>query len=188
MKKVLLVDNGSSYTAKLLVLLESADTQVKLIDYQALKKQDAEAMDLVVLSGGHVHTIVDHLDYYQKEINLIRETCIALIGVCLGFELIAVAYGAVLSELSVSQKGIRQIHFGEASDLTIQDLQVYENHRYAVSNVSAPLRVLASSETGVEVIQHEFKPVYAMQFHPEVFVDEQQGDEYFKQLVGELIH
>ncbi len=187
MKKVLLVDNGSSYIAKLSDLLRSLQLQVTVIDYPALKVPDVLPVDLVVLSGGHMQTIAGHIDYYKKEIDLIREISIPLIGVCLGFELIAVSYGATLSELPVLEKGVRHIHFIESIAPTLQDIQVYENHRYAVKNVSEPLQALATSDIGIEVVRHKESPVYAMQFHPEVFVDELQGDEFFKQVVKHLI-
>lgn len=47
-------------------------------------------------------------------------------------------------------------------------LKQFESHRWAVTNMHKDFEVLAESNTGIEVIKHKSKPIFATQFHPEV--------------------
>jgi len=44
---------------------------------------------------------------------------------------------------------------------------VYENHNWSVQKLKRPLRALARSEYGIEILKHSRKPIYGLQFHPE---------------------
>lgn len=188
MSQALLIDNGSSYIQSLQRLLQDAGLEVAVIDYENLNDSSIREADLIVLSGGHKYTIANHADYYSRELDLIRTTSKPIIGVCLGFELIAVAFGAILQYLSDKDKGLREIQ-ALVSDLIFirQNFTVYENHQFAVQSVLSPLVALAASTHGLEIIRHESKLIYGFQFHPEVLEDKQLGDELFIRVVKRLV-
>ena len=62
---------------------------------------------------------------------------------------------------------------------------VYEGHRWNVRNVGEPLIGMADSSDGIEILRHEKKNIYAMQFHPEVYRDN-NGKELFERIVSRM--
>lgn len=188
MPKVLLVDNGSSYIQKLESLLKGVGLEVVSVDYEQLNESFVQGADLIVLSGGHRYTIVDHIEYYRSELELIQLSDKPMIGVCLGFELIAICFGSMVSYLPEKDKGLRTISVLVNDPLFTQSsFTVYESHQFALVSISKPLIALASSEHGIEIIKHETKPLYGFQFHPEVMEDSQLGDELFKRTIRILL-
>jgi GMP synthase-like glutamine amidotransferase len=166
--RVLLVNNGTRYLTPLLDLL--VEHEVTVADFRRLRSIEASAYDLIVLSGGHLFTAITHRAVYRRELELIRTTSRPVIGVCLGFELIVLAFGGQLKLLRHAVHDAVTVTFAHQGPLTGHRLEyeVFENHRRAVKELPRELRALARSHYGVEVIKHEKRPVYGFQFHPEM--------------------
>lgn len=189
MPKVLLIDNGSSYIQNLQYLLGGFGLDTTIADYRNLHEVHTQGMDLVVLSGGHKFAVADHMSYYSRELALIRNLDKPILGICLGFELMAVAFGAHLELLLEKDKGLREIQVSVSDPIfNRSSFTVYESHQFAVQSVSSPLVALATSVYGVEVITHESKPIYGFQFHPEVMEEKQFGDELCARVINKLLH
>ncbi|MBL8030873.1 MAG: gamma-glutamyl-gamma-aminobutyrate hydrolase family protein [Candidatus Doudnabacteria bacterium] len=188
MPQALLIDNGSSYIKNLQLLLQEAGLGSVIIDYENLNESFVHEADLTVLSGGHKYTIANHADYYSRELELIRTANKPIIGICLGFELVAVAFESVLRYLPMKDKGLREIQVSLPDSIfDRQNFTVYESHQFAVPSVPSPLVALATSAHGAEIIKHESKPMYGFQFHPEVLEDKQLGDELFIRVIKKLL-
>jgi len=138
--------------------------------------------DVIILSGGHSLSVINHDTEFKNELEVIRKTNIPLIGICLGFELIAHAYSATLRRLETKEKGLVQLKVIQPHQvlLGITEANVYESHRWIVERVPKPLVGLAASKDGYEIIAHESKPIFGFQFHPEMFQEEAVGDEVMK--------
>ncbi len=133
--------------------------------------------DLVVLSGGHSFSVVEHPEKWKNEVDFIRSCKKPIIGICLGFELIAHAYGSTLKRMKNKEKGTIQITMGT------KKFHVFENHRWVVEKTGTKLRSLARSKDGIEAIRHRKKPIYGFQFHPEMFVRKTDGKRLFSQVI-----
>ncbi|HEX8389919.1 MAG TPA: gamma-glutamyl-gamma-aminobutyrate hydrolase family protein [Candidatus Saccharimonadales bacterium] len=182
--KTYIVDNGSKYLPDLLSFTAAMSPEV--ISFSELSTNKLKATDLVILSGGHTEPVLWHDKFYAEEISIISHHTGPIIGICLGFELICHVFGSHLHFLDHRQKGMVEIK-PMTENLIVgnsQKIQVYENHNWAVEKVEKPLVALASSEDGVEVIRHESRPIYAMQFHPEG--KEGNGKEVFLNILEEL--
>jgi GMP synthase-like glutamine amidotransferase len=173
--KLLVVDNGTSYLQALLKLL--APHEVTVVPWTKFLPKDAESSDTVILSGGHSLTVTGHDQEYQDELGFIRETRLPVIGICLGFELIAHAFGANLRLLEAKEKGVIKLRFMQPHPLFlgVPEAEVFESHRWVVKNVPKPLVGLATSKDGYEIIAHESKPIFGFQFHPEMFPEKTVG-------------
>lgn len=177
--KVLIIDNHTKHIKKLRDLLRGNTITVR--KREVISLGGLEKFDLVILSGGsHVCPIKNHHKEYKKEIDFLKKTDKPVIGICLGFEIIAVAFGSSLKELGAREKGICKIKFKN------KKVEVYESHRFGISKTSDSLEVLAVSEDGPEAVKHKKKPIYGLQFHPEMFVQETDGDEIFAKIINEL--
>jgi GMP synthase (glutamine-hydrolysing) len=71
--------------------------------------------------------------------------------------------------------------------VNIPNFQVFESHRWVVREPINEFKVLARSKDGVEVIKHKNKPIYAVQFHPEMFMDQTCGDECFNNFLNSVV-
>lgn len=185
---ILLIDNGSSYISELKNLL--CDHQITHIKYNAITPDQAAFYDLIILSGSHVFSVTNHVNMYEKELELVRKSSKPIIGLSLGFQLIAYAYEGTLKPLENEVHGLRTITISEKSPifhhLTTQTFQVFDSYNWYVESVGDHMNTLARSETGIEIIQHILKPIYGLQFHPEVQQDKSDGDEIFMNIVKQI--
>ena len=184
--KILIVDNGTSYLGKLQDLLAGHHVEIEPFGGPGLDR--AGGFDLIILSGGHEMPVMGNEALFEREIELIRQGDIPMLGICLGFELIAHAFGSTLQLMENGEKGIVEIYPSIKSRLFagIDKLVVYESHRWVVDEISEELVELARSDDGIEMIQHATAPIYGFQFHPEMFPDQTVGDDIFRNLVQEI--
>jgi anthranilate/para-aminobenzoate synthase component II len=171
--KILLVDNGSRYINKLKKLTSASH----LVKWNKITQQGCNKYDLVVLSGGHLLPVINHDQDYKAEIKLIKSINKPLIGICLGSELIAHVYGSKLTRLK--RKEHRNLNIKEKE----LKFKVYENHRWAIKKLSNKLKMIARSKDGIEIFQHKTKPIFGLQFHPEVLVRKTDGKRIFDEIV-----
>jgi GMP synthase (glutamine-hydrolysing) len=183
--KILLFDNGTKYLPELNKLLKEIGEIIVTKNTDDLFSKE---VDLVVLSGGHHHYINKNPEAYQEEIRFIKNSNKPIIGICLGAELIAYAFGGKLDFLKIRNKGIYKIEVLEKNYMfgNINKFNVYKNHRLAITSLSKNLIGLAKSKSGFEVIKHKNKPTYGFQFHPEMFESKTYGDEVFENLFNYL--
>jgi len=105
-------------------------------------------------------------------IEIIRESSVPLLGVCLGCQAINVAFGGTVGHASVGP-----VH-GKASEIHHDGIGIYEGlsnpftggryHSLAVDQVAPDLVVTARSPDDVIMgIRHKRRPIEGVQFHPE---------------------
>jgi anthranilate/para-aminobenzoate synthase component II len=179
--KVLIIDNGTSYLEKLKALF--IGSVVEVIEYNQISRVKIEDIDLIILSGGHGTPVINKQNFYTSEINFIKTSSVPILGICLGYELIAHAFGAELELMEVREKGILNIIPIKQSNLFIgvKNFSVYESHRWVVKKLPKELIGLAKSKDGWEIINYSGKPlIYGFQFHPEMFTDQTSGNQIFK--------
>jgi GMP synthase-like glutamine amidotransferase len=162
---IIIIDNGSKHIRALIHVFPSA----QVLSYKTLPRAHIQKNDLIILSGGHTIPILWHKKEYANEAKLIKKHKGPIIGICLGFELIAHVYGSHLHFLNNRRAGMVQIRSEGKNSIVPSDvkIEVFEAHNWSVPRVKSPLVALAVSDDGVEVLKHKRKPIYAVQFHPE---------------------
>jgi anthranilate/para-aminobenzoate synthase component II len=183
---ILVIDNGTKYLPQLISLLTKH--QVSVINFSEIQSSSVDNYDVIILSGGHKFPINGNESKLEKEIELIKSTSVPIFGICFGFELIAHCYGAELELMNRKEKGILDINVIVPDVIfdQIPNFKVYESHRWVVKKTSTELIALAESKDGIEAIKHKTKPIYAVQFHPEMVVDKTCGDEIFFNFLNRL--
>lgn len=183
--KTLLIDNGSTLIEKLSLLSPGEET---VVSYDEIP-QDISPFSLILLSGSSKLPVYGNEDVFATEIDLIRNTKVPMIGICLGHELIAHAFNSPLTHLKSQHVGMTEIEvvsehemFGNKKSFT-----VYENHQYGVTEVNHELEVLAKTNHAIAVLKHHVRPIYGFQFHPEHHADKQYGDEVYLKLFQRLV-
>jgi GMP synthase-like glutamine amidotransferase len=189
--KVLIIDNRSAHLERLksLVVEKLGSSRFKFCDAREIKDEAIEWADLVIISGGWGRSIIKNPGTFKRLVDSLANHSKPTIGICLGAEAIAAAYGAELVELPVRRVGNIRISITDkklASALGKSDAMVYEFHKWYISQAAGPIRVMAASKDGIEVLRHKDLPIWGVQFHPEVKRLNNTGHIIFEYVLNEL--
>lgn len=181
--KTLIINNNSKHLDELKSLFKN----VEIINKENLNEHlNLNNYDLLVLSGGsNVPTVLRHPDEYNFEMNLIRETNIPIIGICLGLEIITKAFDGELQELPTEHRGLVKLKiedFDLKAKINSESLEVTEGHHVGVKNLPKEFISCASSTHGMEIVKHINKPILGFQFHPEISKNDKLIEWIFKTL------
>jgi anthranilate synthase/aminodeoxychorismate synthase-like glutamine amidotransferase len=177
---ILVIDNYDSFTFNLVQALQAAGADVRVVRNDAIDRAGVEALaddpaaDLrgIVISPGPGDPDDAGVSIATVEVAAARE--IPLLGVCLGMQSMAAAYGASIVRAPTL------VH-GSATEVTHDGAGLLEGmppafmgaryHSLAVDPATLPpeLRVTAMSEVDRVVmgIRHVQLPLEGVQFHPE---------------------
>ena len=177
---ILVVDNYDSFTFNLVQALQAAGADVRVVRNDAIDRGELEALaddpssDLrgIVISPGPGDPDDAGISVATIEVAAQRE--IPLLGVCLGMQSMAAAYGAAIVRAPTL------VH-GEATEVTHDGAGLLEGmppsfmaaryHSLAIDPATLPpeLRVTAMSEVDRVImgIRHVALPMEGVQFHPE---------------------
>jgi len=164
--KVILMDFG--YKENIIRELVQRNCQVTVVPYNTSPaKIKSLEPDGILLSNGPGDPADNEL-----VINNLRELVdmgIPIFGICLGHQLLALAFGFKTSKLKFGHRGANQ----PARDLlTGKTYITSQNHGYAVNIESIDKRIgelwfVNNNDNTCEGIRYTHKPVFSVQFHPE---------------------
>lgn len=173
---VLVYDNYDSFTYNLVHLLESfIDEPITVALNDSLSLQDIEQFDSIVISPGPgLPTEVKTLLPLIRQFSSTKK----ILGICLGQQAIAEAFGGTLYNLPQVYHGVSTNCFINKpnpsrfffNNLFVQEIEVGRYHSWAVEAASLPsqLKVTAIDNQGtVMAIEHESLSICGLQFHPE---------------------
>ncbi|HED38569.1 MAG TPA: hypothetical protein ENI76_10060 [Ignavibacteria bacterium] len=183
---ILIIDNGT-------VLIQELKKLVKNHTYEIIKLGNidlgvVDRFDTIILSGSSNSPVLGNKDLYKNEIDLIKNSSKPIVGICLGFELIAYVFGAELKRVNRKIHGIIDISVVRPDEIFLQlpNFSVFESHRWVIKKTPEDFVTLAISKDGIEAFKHKNRKLYGFQFHPSVFSDETCGDEIFNNLLSTL--
>lgn len=177
MKKVLVIDNYDSFVYNLVYLLKAIGCQVEVFRNDKIALEAVQAYDHILLSPGpgipsEAGIMMELLKEYK--------TSKRILGVCLGHQAIAEAFGASLSNMG-------QVLHGVTTPCLVLDPQerlfeglpsqfeVCRYHSWTVVQDSMPreLKVTAQDPAGMVLAEaHQQYDVRGLQFHPEAYLTE----------------
>jgi anthranilate synthase component II len=188
---VLLIDNYDSFTYNLYQYLCELGARVTVVRNDAITVEEARQLqpDFIVISPGPGVPRDAGVS-----IDLIRQLGqhVPILGVCLGHQAIAEAYGGVVSRAPelMHGKASMVIHEGEG---VLQGLpspfSAIRYHSLCATQETLPdsLKVTARSDSGVIMaIRHTQYPVEGVQFHPESILTE-HGKDLLRNFLGQKV-
>ena len=188
--KILIIDNYDSFTYNLVQYLkETIEVTVDVFRNDQIALEEIEKYDAIVLSPG---------PGLPKDagitLDIIREYSgrKAILGICLGHQAIAEAFGGSLENL-------KKVFHGIATPVTILNKEgIFKNQedkitvgRYhswiaAKENLPECLQITAEDETGqIMALKHRQFNVTGLQFHPESILTP-KGKEILKNFISEV--
>ncbi|MBI5226513.1 aminodeoxychorismate/anthranilate synthase component II [Candidatus Micrarchaeota archaeon] len=174
--RLLILDNFDSFTYNLVQLFQTAGAECLVFRNTVSFDQVLRLKpDAVVISPGP--GTVENAKDFGVCARVIKEFEKPILGVCLGHQGIAYAYGAkIVRTTPVHGKTSIITHDGTGLFAGVKNpLQVARYHSLVVDPASVPevLTVTAKTQDGqIMALQHNEKPQYGVQFHPESFITE----------------
>jgi anthranilate synthase component 2 len=170
---VLLLDNYDSFTYNLLQYLEMVlGQQVAVYRNDSITIEEACRYDRIVLSPGPgIPSEAGIL------VPLIRAAAgrVPMLGVCLGHQAIAEAFGGKLRQLGQVMHGLaRPVHVSDPAEPLFEGVEspfdTGRYHSWVPDEATFPvdLKAIARDDSGaIMALKHREFPVYGVQFHPE---------------------
>lgn len=180
MTRILVIDNYDSFVYTLNGYLQELGAETVVVRNDAIKPEDLDSTlaqyDGVLVSPGPGKP--SDAGVSIAAIKSAQKQGIPLLGVCLGHQAIAEAFGATVTNAE-------ELMHGKTSSITHDDSVLYTNvpqpftatryHSLAVVNDTVPTELVVTSHTAGGVImglQHVTDPIYGVQFHPESVLTE----------------
>ncbi|MCS3868993.1 anthranilate synthase component 2 [Chryseobacterium ginsenosidimutans] len=171
--KVLVFDNYDSFTYNLVQIIERVlDIKVDVVKNDEITLEEVDKYDKIVLSPGP--GIPEEAGILLELIKKYAPTK-SILGVCLGQQAIAEAFGGSLINLSEIFHGV-----ATSADFVKNDTKIFKNlssgmevgryHSWVVNREDFPeeLEITAVDKDGmIMALQHKIYDVHGVQFHPE---------------------
>lgn len=123
--------------------------------------------DVVVIGPGPTDPIRAGL------VELVERLVVAktpVLGVCLGHQALAVAFGATLVRSTPAHGKVATMQVSGSRFLPAGRHEVMRYHSLSVTNLPPPLKVVGHLDDGtVMAIEHETAPFLGLQFHPDSY-------------------
>lgn len=182
-KKILVIDNYDSFTYNLVHLVNELGGEVEVWRNDKFAIEDVDQFDKILLSPGP--GVPDEAGLLLDVIRTYAPTK-SILGICLGQQAIAEAFGGSLLNLGRPMHGIATpVSVVDKEELLFIDcpdtINVGRYHSWVVNQADFPdcLEITATDEsTEIMALRHKTLDVRGVQFHPESVLTE-----YGKQMI-----
>jgi len=167
---ILIIDNYGQYCHLIHRCLDSLNIENEIINNKNnLDTIINKSSDGIIFSGGPSLDKTGNCQTYLEKID------IPFLGICLGHQLIARTFGGRIKE-GIEEYAITEIEITDTDDILIglpRKIKVWSSHKDEVYKISPNLKSLARSDyCKYEAIKHIKRPIYGIQWHPEVYQTE----------------
>lgn len=185
MVRIVVIDNGGQWTHREWRTLRDlgVDTEIK----PNTTPLDELEVDGLVLSGGAPRVGLE--DTLGECAAYLDEAGIPILGICAGHQFMARHFGGEAEAAQTPEFGKTELVLEDGVEQTdiLQGLpersQVWESHNDEVTVLPDGFETLAgSADCEIQAMRHTDRPLYGLQFHPEVSHTE-YGEEIFENFV-----
>ncbi|MDP3103509.1 MAG: GMP synthase subunit A [Candidatus Methanoperedens sp.] len=167
MVKIIVINNYGQFCHLIHRAVRDLDQEVELVkNTSTIEEILAKEPDGLILSGGPTLERAGNCAAYVKELDL------PILGICLGHQVMALAYGGGVKTGSAGGYAAVEIEIVVEDDI-LKGLgpktSVWASHADEVSELPPDfIRLARSHICEIEAMKHKTKPLYGVQWHPEV--------------------
>lgn len=175
MTKILVINNHGQFCHLILRSLRDLDMDAKLVS-NGLSEEEIMSHEPggLILSGGPSMEKTGNCEIYVKNISL------PILGICLGHQLIAKTMGGMVGKGVHGGYAQIDIEIVKENDLfkgLAKKISVWSSHADELCELPKDFMILARSKhCDIEAMKHKDRPLYGVQFHPEVSHTNDGGD------------
>jgi len=168
--KVYVIDNGGQWTHREWRVLRYLKVETKIVPNNTPLDQIGE-VDALVLSGGSPRIATDTARMGNNAEYLDRAGY-PILGICAGMQFMSVHFGGATSPAKTPEFGKATLHVDDEDELfkgLPRQFTVWQSHNDEVSILPKNFKILAHSDNcPIEAIRMIDRPIFGLQFHPEV--------------------
>jgi len=174
MQKIIILDFGSQTTQLIGRRVREMDTFCEILPYNKFPKDDPDVIG-VILSGSPYS--VHDPEAFKIDIDALAGRC-PLLGICYGAQLIANSRGGKVEKADSREYGRANLKTIDTGDALFNgfhaDSQVWMSHGDTITAIPSDCHVVASTaDVKYAAYASDSQPLWAVQFHPEVWHTEQ---------------
>ena len=170
LETIAVLDFGSQYTQLIARRIRENNIYSEIfpfdIDIKRLKDKNIKA---IILSGGPSSVYDDDAPKLNPELLSLE---IPILGICYGLQLLLYNFGGKIIKGKVGEYGnatINQLTNNSLFEKIPNQINVWMSHADKVQKINNNWKVLAQSKNKIiAAVQHSSKPIFGVQFHPEV--------------------
>ena len=167
--RILVVDNGGQWTHREWRVLRDLGTECEIIP-NTTPVENIHA-DGLVLSGGSPRVGLNQ-ESMGKCGDYIEKAGIPVLGICAGHQFMAWFLGGKAGPSKIPEFGKTMVSIDDEDDLfkgLPDTLVAWESHNDEVTELPPDFIALAHSDNcQIQAMRHKTKPLFGVQFHPEV--------------------
>jgi GMP synthase (glutamine-hydrolysing) len=181
---IVILDFGSQYSQLIARKIRQMSVYSEIVPFNTpLAKVLARRPEGIILSGGPASVYRAGAPRIERKI---FDVGVPILGICYGMQLLAALEGGEVSHSDRAEFGRTQTSVTKADEL-FRDIPrrtvVWMSHQDKVTRLPRGYERLARSQNCPYVaIRHRTKPIFAVQFHPEVYHTE-RGEEILRNFV-----
>ena len=183
---VLIIDNGSQYTHLIKRTCRELGFDAEMLyskaGYSQVEEHMKTGISRIILSGGPSSVYSDPPNISSMICQRVRDGGILLpvFGVCYGHQMIAHTFGAKVEKGKSAEYGLGEISIDEEDVIfrgVPKKIRAWVSHYDEVKALPAGFMGLAHSDAcAIEAMRHKERPIFSVQFHPEVWHTEHGED------------
>jgi len=169
-QKIVIIDFGSQYTKLIARRIREKNVYSEIISYKSnINKINTVDVKGVILSGGPSSVYSKKSPRIGWDLNEIDKP---ILGICYGMQLIVENSNGVIKSKGMGEYGNSSISISKGSSLFYNissNTNVWMSHGDQITELNAEFKKIAVSENNIiAAIEHLEKPIFGVQFHPEV--------------------
>lgn len=160
---------GSSKTPKIKNCLDSLGVKSQVYEWKTSHKKPANLKG-IIFSGSPTFLTEADFTPYQELIYPLLSWNVPVLGICFGHQLLGMFYGAKIFR-GEEQRAIETITKTEPNELLLdlhEQFEMMEDHTEGIDLPENFINLASSFQYPNEVMKHNEKPFWGVQFHPEV--------------------
>ena len=174
-EKILILDFGSQYTQLIARRVREQNVYCRIVRYDISAPRIQELSPKgIILSGGPSSVYEAGAPQCDPDIFKLD---LPILGICYGMQLISKAFGGTVVNVSTREFGRAQLTVNPIAQTDGAGLfagfpsstQVWMSHGDRVENIADAFVTLAQAGScPIAAVKHKTRPIYGLQFHPEV--------------------